>query len=143
MVHRFRAAWRWLTSRGWWRYQTALAVAGVMLAATALVGALTSYVDELDDAATNQSQRVDLERLKFEQECRSDLVAEVDRYASLQLDGMSDLLVAVADRNRPEIRRLIGILGKIKADKDDAVAARTNAVEICSRRAEALGIGKR
>lgn len=130
--------WAWLTTRAWWRFQTALAAAGIMLAATALLGAASSLINDIDDSATNANLRTTVDRQQYEQECRFEISTRVTQIADKQLDKMTDLLGAVAIRDRQAIITIIADLEQLKIDKAEANLDRTHAVAICDRRAREL-----
>lgn len=133
--------WAWLTAQDWWRYQTVLAAAGLMLSLTALLGAGSSYIDEVDDSANNANLRRTVDRQQYEQECRFEIATRVTQIADTQLDKMTDLLGAVALRDRQAITTIIDDLEQLKVDKAEANLDRSDAVAICDRRARELAGG--
>ncbi len=140
-MRRMSAYWAWFTARPWWRYQTVLAAAAAMVSLTALLGAASSYIDERDDSATNASLRGTVDRQQYEQECRFEISTKVTQIADAQLDKMTDLLGAVALRDRVAVIDIIADLEQLKIDKAEANLDRADAIEICNRRARALAGG--
>lgn len=122
----------WLRSRPWWRWQTAAAVAGLMLATTSLI-------DEIGDrAAADEARRRD-DRAQYEAECRFELASKVTTIEGKQIDGFTDLLAALAVEDQPAARAVVDQLKQLKVDKAAADLARQGAVETCNRKATALG----
>lgn len=109
-----------------------------MLAATALLGAASSLINDIDDSATNANLRTTVDRQQYEQECRFEISTRVTQIADKQLDKMTDLLGAVAIRDRQAIITIIADLEQLKIDKAEANLDRTHAVAICDRRAREL-----
>lgn len=127
-----------LTSARWWTWQTALAVAGLMLAATALVSVAGNYIDERSDVADASASRVRDRRSDYEAECRYGINLKVLDIEGDQLDGMSDLLTALAAEDEPRAREIIADLAQLKLDKDTAETDRAAAVETCNAQARDL-----
>lgn len=125
----------WITSAGWWRWQSAAALAGLMMAATALVAVVTNSIDERSDVKNDEAGRLRDRRADYEAECRYRLSLPVNDIEGRQLDGMSDLLAALADDDETRARDIIDTLGTLKEDKAGLILKRAAAIETCNREA--------
>lgn len=122
----------------WWRWQTLLGICGAFLCASAFLGALTSYIDERSDVANDQAGRLRDRRADYEAECRFQLSAKVTGIEGQQIDGLTDLLAALANDDGAGARQVVGHLADLKDDKAEAEAARVDAVDTCNRQARDL-----
>lgn len=127
-----------LTTARWWRWQTALGVAGLVLAATAILAVATNYIDERSDVANDEVARLRAQRSDYEAECRFRLNLPVTEIEGEQLDAMSDLLSALAAEDEPRAREIITELERLKSRKDQAALDRADAVETCNHEAANL-----
>jgi hypothetical protein len=128
----------YITSRRWWRWQTAAAVAGLMMGLSCLIAVTTNAVDERSDVANDEAGRLRDQRSDYEAECRYRINLAVTTIEGKQLDGMSDLLTALANDDEPAARRVISGLERLQDDKLEAEEDRSDAVETCNREARDL-----
>jgi len=127
-----------LRARRWWRWQTAAAASGLTLSLTAGISVGTNYLDERSDVANDEAARLRSQRADYEAECRFTLNLDVLVIEGEQLDGMSDLLSALAAEDRDQALTVVGHLVDLKRQKDAAEERRAGAVETCNRQAHDL-----
>lgn len=130
----------WLVSRRWWRWQTAAGFSGVLLSATAFLGAATSLIDESNEHANDRTLRQELARARFEQECRFELSTPVSEAQSRKLDALALGLVAAAREDDAGLAVQIKRIEQASADEQEALDQRADAVDTCNRRAREAGL---
>lgn len=132
--------WDWLTSRRWWRWQTAAGFSGVLLSATVFLNATTAAFDESNEHANDQTLRQELARVTFEQECRFDLSTPAQEAQAIKLDALARGLVALERGNDAELAAQIGRIEQASADEQVALEAKAAAVDTCNERAQEAGL---
>lgn len=127
-----------ITTKAWWRWQTVAAIAGLMMAGAAFFGALSTYIDERSDVADAASARLRDNRADYEAECRYRISIKVTGIEGQQIDGLTDLLAALAADDGPGARLVVAHLAQLKEDKAEAETQRVGAVETCNAKAREI-----
>jgi hypothetical protein len=132
--------WTWLTSRRWWRWQTAAGFSGLLLTSAVFLNAVTAAFDESNEHANDRTLRQELARVRFEQECRFELSTPVSAAQAIKLDALALGLVALERGDEPSLLAQIERIEQASADEQVALDARAAAVDTCNARAREAGL---
>jgi hypothetical protein len=145
-MNRLRALGRWFASQG------PIILAMLLLGGAAFLGALTSFLDEVEEGQRGEELRHQLNRAEFELECRFDISVPVqEAQAAVQdavnekLDALSAGLVAVEAEDAAGVAEQVERIRQARIVEQEnrvvlqeALADRATAVETCNGQAEEL-----